>query len=54
MGRPAEVKEVPIKFENLDAFGQVEKTASGTGGEIAKEGGYADCRRHGPEQTDGG
>ena len=36
MGQPAEVKEVAIKFENLDAFGRVGKTASGTVGEIAK------------------
>lgn len=36
MGQPAEVKEIAIKFENLDAFGQVGKTASGTVGEIAK------------------
>ena len=36
MGQSAELKEVPIKFENLDAFGQVGKTASGTMGEIAK------------------
>jgi hypothetical protein len=36
MGQPAELKEVAIKFENLDAFGQVGKTASGTVGEIAK------------------
>ena len=35
MGQPAEVKEVAIKFENLDAFGRVGKTASGTVGEIA-------------------
>jgi hypothetical protein len=32
----AELKEVPIKFENLDAFGQVGKTVSGTAGDIAK------------------
>jgi len=36
MGQPAEVKESPITFENLDAFGQVGKTVSGTVGEIAK------------------
>ena len=36
MGQPAEVKEVAIKFENLDAFGQVGKTVSGTVAEIAK------------------
>jgi hypothetical protein len=35
-GQAAEVKEVAIKFENLDAFGQVGKTAGGTVGEIAK------------------
>jgi hypothetical protein len=36
LGQPAELKEAAIKFENLDAFGQVGKTASGTMGEIAK------------------
>jgi hypothetical protein len=36
MGQPAEVKEIAIKLENLDAFGQVGKTTSGTMGEIAK------------------
>jgi hypothetical protein len=36
IGQPAEVKEIAIKFENLDAFGQVGKTTSGTMGEIAK------------------
>ena len=36
LGQPAELTEVAIKFENLDAFGQVGKTASGTAGEIAK------------------
>jgi hypothetical protein len=36
MGQPAEVKEAAIQFENLDAFGQVGKTASGTVGEVAK------------------
>jgi hypothetical protein len=36
MGQSAELKEVPIKFENLDAFGQVGKTVSGTAGDIAK------------------
>jgi hypothetical protein len=36
MGQPAELKEAAIKFENLDAFGQVGKAASGTIGEIAK------------------
>jgi hypothetical protein len=36
MGQPAELKEAAIKFENLAAFGQVGKTASGTMGEIAK------------------
>ena len=30
MGQSAELKEVPIKFENLDAFGQVGKTVSGS------------------------
>jgi len=35
-GQAAEVKEVAIKFENLDAFGRVGKTASATAGEIAK------------------
>jgi len=32
----AELKEAAIKFENLDTFGQVGKTASGTLGEIVK------------------
>jgi hypothetical protein len=36
LGQPAELKEAAIKFENLDAFGQVGKTASATMGEIAK------------------
>jgi len=36
MGQSAELKEVPIKFENLDAFGQVGKTVSGTAGDVAK------------------
>ena len=36
MGQPAEVKEIAIKLENLDAFGQVRKTTGGTMGEIAK------------------
>jgi hypothetical protein len=36
MGQPAELKEMAINFENLDAFGQVGKTASATVGEIAK------------------
>ena len=36
MGQAAELKEVAIKFENLEAFGQVGKTVSGTVGEIAK------------------
>jgi hypothetical protein len=36
MGQAAELKEVAIKFENLEAFGQVGKTVSGTAGEIAK------------------
>jgi hypothetical protein len=36
LGQPAELKEAAIKFENLDAFGEVGKTASGTMGEIAK------------------
>jgi hypothetical protein len=29
LGQPAELKEAAIEFENLDAFGQVGKTASG-------------------------
>jgi len=36
LGQPAELKEAAIKFENLDAFGRVGQTASGTVGEIAK------------------
>ena len=36
MGPVAEVKEAPINFENLDAFGQVGKKVSCTMGEIAK------------------
>ena len=36
MGPVAEVKEVAINFENLDAFGQVGKKISCTVGEIAK------------------
>ena len=36
LGQPAEVKEIAIKFENLDGFGQVGKTTSATVGEIAK------------------
>jgi hypothetical protein len=36
LGQPAEMTEVAIKFENLDAFGQVGKTVSGTMGDIAK------------------
>src|SRR5262249_23638424 len=36
MGQAAELKDVAIKFENLEAFGQVGKTVSGTAGEIAK------------------
>src|SRR5262245_32240566 len=36
MGPAAEVKEVPINFENLDTFGQVGKKVSCTVGEIAK------------------
>src|SRR5271165_2640794 len=32
MGQPAEVKEIAIKFENLDNFGQVGKTTSSTVG----------------------
>src|SRR5580704_14486546 len=36
LGQAAEVKEVAINFENLDAFGQVGKTVSATVGEIAK------------------
>src|SRR5215471_13705355 len=35
-GQAAEVKEVPIKFENLDAFGQVGKKVSATVGELGK------------------
>jgi hypothetical protein len=35
LGKAAEVKEVAINFENLDAFGQVGKTVSATVGEIA-------------------
>jgi hypothetical protein len=35
-GQPAEVRDVAIKFENLDAFGQVGKTVTGTVGEIGK------------------
>src|SRR6201987_4420514 len=35
-GQAAEVKELAINFENLDAFGQVGKTVSGTAGDIAK------------------
>jgi hypothetical protein len=36
MGKAVEVTEAAIKFENLDGFGQVGKTASGTVGEISK------------------
>jgi hypothetical protein len=36
MDQPAELTEAAISFENLDAFGQVGKTASGTVGKIAK------------------
>jgi hypothetical protein len=36
MGQPAEVKETAIEFKNLDAFGLVGKTASGTVGDLAK------------------
>jgi len=36
MGQPTELKEVPIKFENLDAFGQVGKTVSAAVGDIGK------------------
>jgi hypothetical protein len=36
MGQAAELKEVAIKFENLDSFGQVGKTVGGRVGEIAK------------------
>jgi hypothetical protein len=36
MGQAAEVKEVAINFENLDAFGQVGKKVSGTVGELGK------------------
>jgi hypothetical protein len=35
-GQAAEVKEVPINFENLDAFGQVGKKVSATVGELGK------------------
>jgi len=36
MGQAAELKEAAIKLENLESFGQVGKTVSGTVGEIAK------------------
>ena len=36
LGQAAEVKEVPIRFENLDGFGQVGKKVSCTVGELAK------------------
>jgi hypothetical protein len=36
LGEPAELKEAALQLENLGAFGQVGKTASGTMGEIAK------------------
>jgi hypothetical protein len=36
LGQAAEVKEVAINFENLDAFGQVGKKVSATVGELAK------------------
>ena len=36
MGQAAELKEVAIEFKNLESFGQVGKTVSGTVGEIAK------------------
>jgi hypothetical protein len=36
LGQAAEVKEVPIRFENLDGFGQVGKTVRCTVGELAK------------------
>ena len=36
MAQAAELKEAEIKFENLESFGQVGKTFSGTVGEIAK------------------
>ena len=36
LGQAAEVKEAPISFENLDAFGQVGKKVSCTVGELAK------------------
>jgi hypothetical protein len=36
MGQPTELKEAPIKFENLDAFGEVGKTVSATVGDIGK------------------
>jgi hypothetical protein len=35
-GQAAEVKELPINFENLEAFGQVGKKVSATVGDIAK------------------
>jgi hypothetical protein len=35
-GQAAEVKEVPINFENLDAFAQVGKKVSATVGELGK------------------
>jgi hypothetical protein len=36
LGQAAEVKEVAINFENLDAFSQVGKKVSATAGDIAK------------------
>lgn len=36
MGQPTEIKEAPIQIENLDDFGQVEKTCAGTVGDLAK------------------
>jgi hypothetical protein len=35
-GQAAEVKELAINFENLDAFGQVGKKGSGTVGELGR------------------
>lgn len=36
MGKPAEVKEAPIKIENLEAFGEVGKACTGSIGGIAR------------------
>src|SRR3981081_3751430 len=36
MGQSAELKEIPITFENRAALGKVGKTVSGTAGDIAK------------------